>query len=157
MMYYLLSESTVHTSRIKKAYDITHDPNCLADLLLQAGEQLKQKELIIQEMKPKAEFADAVTASENSIMVGHFAKFLKQNGIDIGQNRLYQWMRNNGYLIKSGDRYNLPTQMAMNLGLFEVDEKTRRDYYGRQVVNTKTMVTGKGQTYFINKLMKEKI
>lgn len=106
----------------KKAYDITHNPDSLADLLLKAGEQLKQKDIIIQEMKPKALFADAVTTSNTSILIGDLAKIIKQNGYDIGQKRLFEWMRTKGYLIKSGNSKNMPTQKSMDMKLFEVKE-----------------------------------
>lgn len=136
----------------QKAYDITHDPNSLADLLLQAGEQLKQKELIIQEMKPKALFADAVTASHTSILVGDLAKILKQNGVDIGARRLFEWLREHGYLIKrKGGDWNMPTQKSMDLGLFEVKESARTSSDGHVTITKTSKVTGKGQVYFINK------
>ena len=140
----------------KKAYDITHDPNSLADLLLQAGEQLKQKELVIQEMKPKALFADAVSASHTSILIGDLAKLLRQNGVETGQRRLFDWMRNKGYLIKAkGQSYNMPTQRAMEMGLFEVKERTINNPDGSVTISRTTKVTGKGQQYFINKLVTE--
>lgn len=138
----------------KKAYDITHNPNSLADLLLQAGEQLKQKELIIKEMQPKALFADAVTASHTSILVGDLAKLIKQNGYDIGQNRLFKWLKQNGYLIKSGERKNMPTQKSMEMGLFEVKERTIANPDGSIRITKTPKVTGKGQVYFINKFVK---
>lgn len=137
----------------KKAYDITHDPNSLADLLLQAGEQLKQKELVIQEMKPKALFADAVATSHSSILVGDLAKILRQNGVIIGQHRLFNWLRNTGYLIKSGASKNMPTQRAMEMGLFEVKESTVTNPDGTVRITRTTKVTGKGQQYFINKFL----
>lgn len=136
----------------QKAYDITHNPNSLADLLLQAGEQLKQKELIIQEMKPKALFADAVTASHTSILVGDLAKILKQNGVDIGAKRLFAWLRENGYLIKrKGTEWNSPTQKSMDLGLFETKETVIQRPDGGVDVKRTPKVTGKGQVYFVNK------
>lgn len=136
----------------QKAYDITHNPNSLADLLLQAGEQLKQKELIIQEMKPKALFADAVTASHTSILVGDLAKILKQNGVDIGAKRLFAWLRENGYLIKrKGTEWNSPTQKSMDLGLFETKETVIQRPDGGVDVKKTPKVTGKGQVYFVNK------
>ena len=136
----------------QKAYDITHNPNSLADLLLQAGEQLKQKELIIQEMKPKALFADAVTASHTSILVGDLAKILKQNGVDIGAKRLFAWLRENGYLIKrKGAEWNSPTQKSMDLGLFETKETVIQRPDGGVDVKKTPKVTGKGQVYFVNK------
>lgn len=137
----------------EKAYDITHNPNSLADLLLQAGEQLKKKDIVINEMKPKALFADAVASSHTSILVGDLAKLIKQNGYDIGQNRLFAWMKDNGYLIKGGDRKNMPTQKSMELGLFEVKERTIANPDGSVRITRTPKVTGKGQQYFINKFL----
>lgn len=137
----------------EKAYDITHNPNSLADLLLQAGEQLKKKDIVINEMKPKALFADAVASSHTSILVGDLAKLIKQNGYDIGQNRLFTWMKDNGYLIKGGDRKNMPTQKSMELGLFEVKERTIANPDGSVRITRTPKVTGKGQQYFINKFL----
>lgn len=137
-----------------KAYDITHNPGSLADLLLQAGEQLKQKEIIIQEMKPKALFADAVTTSHTSILVGDLAKIIKQNGYEIGQKRLFEWLRQNGYLIKSGSSKNMPTQKSMDLHLFEVKESTVQNPDGSVRVTRTPKCTGEGQVYFINKFLK---
>lgn len=137
-----------------KAYDITHNPGSLADLLLQAGEQLKQKEIIIQEMKPKALFADAVTTSHTSILVGDLAKIIKQNGYEIGQKRLFEWLRQNGYLIKSGSSKNMPTQKSMDLHLFEVKESTVQNHDGSVRVTKTPKCTGEGQVYFINKFLK---
>lgn len=121
---------------------------------MQAGEQLKQKELIIKEMQPKALFADAVTASHTSILVGDLAKLIKQNGYDIGQNRLFKWLKQNGYLIKSGERKNMPTQKSMEMGLFEVKERTIANPDGSIRITKTPKVTGKGQVYFINKFVK---
>ncbi|BET22526.1 phage antirepressor KilAC domain-containing protein [Solobacterium moorei] len=137
----------------EKAYDITHNPQSLADLLMKAGEQLKQKEIIIQEMKPKALFADAVAASNSNILIGDLAKLIKQNGHDIGQKRLFDWLRDNGYLIKYGSSRNMPTQLAMNLGLFKVKESTFSNPDGSVRITRTTKVTGKGQQYFINKFL----
>lgn len=103
-----------------------------------------------EEMKPKALFADAVSASKTSILIGELAKILKQNGIDIGQNRLFAWMRDNGYLIKSGERYNQPTQYSMDRGLFELKERVVTNPDGSVRMTITTKVTGKGQQYFIN-------
>lgn len=137
----------------KKAYDITHNPQSLADLLLQAGEQLKQKEIIIQEMKPKALFADAVATADTSILIGDLAKLIKQNGYDIGQKRLFEWLRNHDYLIKNGNSKNMPTQKSMELKLFEVKERTINNPDGSVRITRTTKVTGKGQQYFINKFL----
>lgn len=109
-----------------------------------------------KEMKPKALFADAVATSDSSILVGQLAKILKQNGIEIGQNRLFKWLRDHGYLGKRGEGYNRPTQKGMNLGLFEVKERTVNNPDGSVRVTITTKVTGKGQQYFINKFLKEK-
>lgn len=136
-----------------KAYDITHNPDSLADLLLKAGEQLKQKEIIIQQMKPKALFADAVTTSNTSILIGDLAKIIKQNGYDIGQKRLFEWMRTNGYLIKSGNSKNMPTQKSMDMKLFEVKESVIQNPDGSIRVTRTTKVSGTGQQYFINKFL----
>ncbi|MGK9479727.1 phage antirepressor, partial [Melissococcus plutonius] len=98
----------------EKAYNVVTNPNSLADLLQQASDQLKQKDLVIQELKPKALFADSVSASHTSILVGELAKLLKQNGLDMGQNKLFAWLRDHGYLIRrKGTDYNMPTQRAM--------------------------------------------
>lgn len=107
-----------------------------------------------QRMKPKEIFADAVTASKDSILIGDLAKILKQKGIDIGQNRLFQKLRNNGYLIqRRGPSWNMPTQKSMEMGLFEVDERTITNPDGTTKIRKTTKVTGKGQQYFINKLL----
>lgn len=107
-----------------------------------------------QRMKPKEIFADAVTASKDSILIGDLAKILKQKGIDIGQNRLFQKLRNNGYLIqRRGPSWNMPTQKSMEMGLFEVEERTITNPDGTTKIRKTTKVTGKGQQYFINKLL----
>lgn len=137
----------------EKAYDITHNPQSLADLLMKAGEQLKQKEIIIQEMKPKALFADAVATADTSILIGDLAKLIKQNGHDIGQKRLFEWLRSHDYLIKSGNSKNMPTQKSMELKLFEVKERTINNPDGSVRITKTTKVTGKGQQYFINKFL----
>lgn len=123
--------------------------------LLQAlkEEQEKRKALEAQnaEMKPKALFADAVSASKSSILIGDLAKILKQNGISIGQKRLFAWMRDNGYLIKGGSSKNMPTQRAMEMGLFVVKEGSYVNGEGVNVTTKTTKITGKGQIYFVNK------
>ena len=105
-------------------------------------------------MTPKAIFADAVSTSKTSILIGDLAKLLKQNGIDMGQKRLFDWMRNNGYLIKQkGASYNRPTQRSMEMGLFEVKESSFVHPDGHTGITMTTKVTGKGQVYFINKFL----
>ena len=117
---------------------------------------MEEKQGLIEEnkeLKPKALFADAVSASNESILIGQLAKLIRQNGYEIGQNRLFEWMRENGYLIKKGERYNQPTQKSMDLGLFEVKERTITNPDGSTRITLTTKVTGKGQVYFINKFL----
>lgn len=105
-------------------------------------------------MKPKEIFADAVSASHTSILVGDMAKLLKQNGVDIGQKRLFEWLREKGYLIKrKGSDWNMPTQKSMEMGLFDIKESTVNNPDGSVRINRTTKVTGKGQQYFINKFL----
>lgn len=107
-----------------------------------------------QRMKPKEIFADAVATSHTTILIGDLAKILRQNGIETGQKRLFAWLRENGYLIKrNGADYNMPTQRAMENGLFEVKESTVNNPDGSIRVNRTTKVTGKGQQYFVNKFL----
>ena len=134
----------------EKAFDVVHNKNGLAELLQQAADQLKQKDIQIEKMKPKAMLADAITASETSILVGEMAKILKKNGINTGQNRFFKWLRTNGYLIKrKGTDYNMPTQKSMNLKLFEIKERTIVDGNSTRIVKT-PKITGNGQQYFTN-------
>ncbi|MGE9849115.1 phage antirepressor [Lactobacillus amylovorus] len=134
----------------EKAFDVVHNKNGLADLLQQAADQLKQKDIQIEKMKPKAMLADAITASETSILVGEMAKVLKKNGINTGQNRFFKWLRTNGYLIKrKGTDYNMPTQKSMDLKLFEIKERTIVDGNSTRIVKT-PKITGNGQQYFTN-------
>ena len=107
--------------------------------------------------KPKVIFADAVSASERSILVGELAKLLRQNGVEIGQNRLFDWMRQNGFLIRrQGTDYNMPTQKAMEMGLFEIKETSVVHSAGNVTINKTPKVTGKGQVYFINRFLGRK-
>lgn len=108
----------------------------------------------VAEDKPKVLFANAVATSHTSILIGDLAKLIKQNGVNIGQNRLFDWMRNNGWLIKGGASKNMPTQKAMELGLFEVKETTNVNPDGSVRINRTTKVTGKGQQYFVNAFLK---
>lgn len=134
----------------EKAFDVVNNKDGLASLLQQAADQLRQKDIQIEEMKPKAMLADAITASETSILVGEMAKILKKNGINTGQNRFFKWLRENGYLIKrKGTDYNMPTQKSMNLKLFEIKERTIVDGNSTRIVKT-PKITGNGQQYFTN-------
>ena len=118
------------------------------------GENLKLTEKI-KEDKPKVLFADAVETAHTSILVGDLAKLIKQNGVDIGQKRLFEYLRENGYLIKNGSSKNMPTQKSMDMKLFEVKERTINNPDGTVRITKTTKVTGKGQTYFINKFLGE--
>lgn len=118
------------------------------------GENLKLTEKI-KEDKPKVLFADAVETAHTSILVGDLAKLIKQNGVDIGQKRLFEYLRKNGYLIKNGSSKNMPTQKSMDMKLFEVKERTINNPDGTVRITKTTKVTGKGQTYFINKFLGE--
>lgn len=140
----------------EKAFDVLHNANGLADLLQQAAEQLKQKDVQIERMKPKVLFADAVASSKNSILIGELSKIIKANGYDIGQRRLFSWMRDNGYLMKSGEAYNQPTQKSMDLGLMEIKKSTINNPDGSIRTTTTTKITGKGQVYFVNKFCGKK-
>lgn len=128
------------------------------DTLIQLAQNLKAEqekrralEVKMEEQKPKVLFAESVEAAKTSILIGELAKLLKQNGINIGQNRLFEWLRNNGYLIKrQGSDYNMPTQRAMEMGLFEIKETTITHSDGHIHVSKTPKVTGKGQVYFVN-------
>jgi anti-repressor protein len=108
----------------------------------------------VEQDKPKVLFADSVSASKSSILVGDLAKLLKQNGVDTGQKRLFETLRRDGFLIKGGSSYNMPTQRSMEMGLFEVKETTVTHSDGHITVNRTTKVTGKGQVYFVNRYKK---
>lgn len=114
---------------------------------------LEQK---IEQDKPKVLFADAVSTSQNTILIGDLAKVLRQNGVEMGQTRLFQWLRENGYLIKQkGSAYNMPTQKSMELGLFKIKETCITHSDGHTSVNRTPKVTGKGQIYLVNKILKK--
>lgn len=137
-----------------KAFDVVHNASGLADLLQQAADQLKAKDIQINEMKPKALFADAVDKSSKSVLIGDLAKLIKQNGIDIGANRLFNWMRDNHYLIsRKGNDYNSPTQKSMERELLTLNEHTITKSDGTILITKTPMVTGKGQRYFIDKFL----
>ena len=126
----------------------------MARALRMADKTIEDQKEQIRQMKPKALFADAVSASHTSILIGDLAKLLKQNGVETGQKRLFEWMRENGYLIKrKGSDWNMPTQRSMEMGLFEVKESTVNNPDGSVKINKTTKVTGKGQLYFTNKLL----
>lgn len=123
-------------------------------------EKLKSSNLLlaqkIEQDRPKTVFADSVSSSKQSILIGDLAKLICQNGHSIGQKRLFQWMRDNGYLVKSGSSYNMPMQRYVEQGLFEVKESTIDNPDGSVRLTRTTKITGKGQIYFMNKFIKEK-
>lgn len=130
------------------------------DFLIQLATKLKEEkakrielEAQVEQDKPKVLFAKAVETAHTSILIGDLAKILKQNGVQTGQKRLFEQLRQDGYLIKGGNSHNMPTQRAMEMGLFEVKESTVNNPDGSIRINRTTKVTGKGQTYFINKYM----
>ena len=135
--------------------ELINNPDVFIQVLQELKAERERKaalEAQAEANRPKIIFADAVVASHNSILIGDLAKLIKQNGVDIGQKRLFEWLRNNGYLMKSGASYNLPTQKSMELKLFEIKERTINNPDGSIRTTKTTKVTGKGQQYFINKL-----
>ena len=137
------------------------DTELMAKALLVAQKQIEQRNSIIEQQKakieadkPKTIFADAVSASKTSILIGDLAKLICQNGYKIGQKRLFEWLRENGYLIKrKGSDWNMPTQKSIEMGLFEIKESTRIDGNGCNVTTRTPKATGKAQVYFINKFI----
>ena len=136
--------------------DFNSPEKIMARALLMADQKVHKLEAQIEADRPKVLFADAVSASKSSCLIGELAKILKQNGIYIGQNKLFQWLRSNGYLIsRRGESWNQPTQKSMQLGLFELKKTNINHADGHTTVNTTTKVTGKGQQYFINKFLNQ--
>ena len=141
--------------------DVLEQALCNPDFIIRLATELKDTQAHVKHLetkidndKPKVIFAEAVSTSETSILIGDLAKIIKQNGVDIGQKRLFAWLRDKGYLIKrNGSDYNMPTQYSMDLGLFEVKETVIRHPDGHVTVNKTPKVTGKGQQYFINKFI----
>lgn len=145
----------------EKVEQVLSDP----DTIIRLATDLKQERLkrqraewVIEQQKPKVLFADSVKASQTSILIRELAVILKQNGIDTGEKRLYEWLRENGYLVKRlGTDRNTPTQRSMDLGLFEIKETPINHNSGMITVSKTTKVTGKGQVYFINKFLNLKV
>lgn len=125
----------------------------LALAVLEAQKTIEEQNHKIKEMQPKAIFADAVSASETSILVGDLAKLICQNGYQIGQKRLFEWLRQNGYLMKCGSSRNMPTQRYLEQGLFEVKESNVQNPDGSIRITRTTKITGRGQLYFVNKFL----
>ena len=146
--YFIRIEEEWNTPERVMARALRFSERILSDtkaLLADAQEQIERD-------RPKVLFADSVSASHTTILIGELAKIIKQNGVDMGQNRLFQWMRENGYLVsRQGSDYNMPTQRAMELGLFTIKETTITHEDGHTSINKTTKVTGKGQVYFVEK------
>lgn len=122
-------------------------------LAAEQAERVEAQQKQIESMRPKELFADAVATSDRSCLVAELAKILQQNGVNIGQNRLFDWLRRNGYLCSKGEYYNQPTQRAMEMGLFEVKKTSITKPDGSVLVTTTTKVSGKGQIYFVNRFL----
>lgn len=134
--------------------DFNSPEKIMARALKIADRKIIKLEATIEEQKPKVIFANAVSASHASILVGDFAKLMRQNGLNFGQNRMFAWLRENGYLIsRKGNSWNMPTQKAMDLGLFEIKETTINHSDGHISINKTPKITGKGQLYFADKLL----
>lgn len=131
-------------------------PSSFAEALRLAAvqmEQIEQQQKQLEADKPKVLFAEAVSTSQRSCLISELAKIISQNGVSIGQNRLFAWMRKNGYLCNKGQYYNQPTQKAMEMGLFEIKKTTITKPNSDVIVTTTSKVTGKGQIYFVNKFI----
>ncbi|MCQ9211847.1 MULTISPECIES: phage antirepressor KilAC domain-containing protein [unclassified Streptococcus] len=134
--------------------DFNSPEKIMARALLMADKKVHKLEAQIEADRPKVLFAEAVEASSTSILIGDFAKILRQNGYNIGQNRLFAWLRENGFLIrKKGESYNMPTQRSMDMKLFEVKERTHHEPNGSIRISRTTKITGREQTYFIEKFL----
>ena len=137
--------------------ELLDNPDFAIATLQKLKEEREAKKLLeatIEEQRPKVIFANAVSASHTSILVGDFAKLMRQNGLNFGQNRMFAWLRENGYLIsRKGNSWNMPTQKAMDLGLFEIKETTINHSDGHISINKTPKITGKGQLYFADKLL----
>lgn len=148
---------TIRKNGLFATDELLDNPDFAIATLQRLKEEREAKKLLeaqIEADRPKVLFADAVSASKSSCLIGELAKILKQNGIDIGQNKLFQRLRSNGYLIsRRGESWNQPTQKSMQLGLFELKKTNINHADGHTTVNTTTKVTGKGQQYFINKFL----
>ena len=156
MMSRTIKGKEVRKYFIQVEKDFNSPEKIMARALLMADQKVHKLEAQIEADRPKVLFADAVSASHTSILVGELAKLISQNGYKIGANRLFAWMRENGYLIKrKGSDWNMPTQRSMDLKLFEIKETNVQHADGHITVNKTPKVTGKGQQYFINKFLSE--
>lgn len=148
---------TIRKNGMYATDELLDNPDFAIAALQKLKEEREAKKLLeatIEEQKPKVIFANAVSASHTSILVGDFAKLMRQNGLNFGQNRMFAWLRENGYLIsRKGNSWNMPTQKAMDLGLFEIKETTINHSDGHISINKTPKITGKGQLYFADKLL----
>lgn len=135
------------------SYQAPQGKELLALAVLEAQKTIDEQSKAIERMKPKVIFANAVETSHTSILIGDLAKLLRQNGVDTGQKRLFEQLRNEGYLMKTGSSRNMPTQKSMNMGLFEIKESTHIDGNGCNIVTRTPKATGKAQIYFVNKFV----
>ena len=140
------------TAQFVESYFGQLEPNQKHALTMMFDES-KRMSAQLKEQAPKVLFANAVETAHNSILIGDLAKIIRRNGVDIGQKRLFEWLRQNGYLIKGGQSKNMPTQEAMDMNLFEVKESTVNNPDGSVRITRTTKVTGKGQTYFVKKFL----
>lgn len=152
----MLAKETIDRQQaaLAKAESKNYVLQCQNDALTSMNEGQQRT---IKFLQPGATFAKAVETSEHSILVGELARIIKQNGVEIGQNRLFAWLREKGYLCKKGEMYNQPTQKALQLGLFEIKKTVIQKPNGDSLVTTTTKVTGKGQIYFVNKFLYDSI
>jgi prophage antirepressor-like protein len=140
----------------QKIEEVLLSPDTLIQLATNLKEEQQKRKIAENQLelqKPKVLFADAVETSKSSILVGELSKIIKQNDVNIGQNKLFKWLRDNNYLCKKGEKYNLPTDRAMTMGLFEIKKTTINNPDGSIRTTRTTKVTGKGQQYFINKFL----
>lgn len=148
---------TIRKNGMYATDELLDNPDFAIATLQKLKEEREAKKLLeatIEEQRPKVIFANAVSASHTSILVGDFAKLMRQNGLNFGQNRMFAWLRENGYLIsRKGNSWNMPTQKAMDLGLFEIKETTINHSDGHISINKTPKITGKGQLYFSDKLL----
>jgi prophage antirepressor-like protein len=152
----IVAQETINRQKaaLSKAESKNYVLQCQNDALTSMNEGQQRT---IKFLQPGATFAKAVETSEHSILVGELARIIKQNGVEIGQNRLFQWLREKGYLCKKGEMYNQPTQNALQMGLFEIKKTVITKPNGNSLVTTTTKVTGKGQIYFTNKFLYDAI
>lgn len=142
-------EQQLNTPEIQMAHGLL----AAKKLIERKDKLIAEQKQVIEEQKPKALFADAVSTSKTSILIGDLAKLICQNGVEIGQKRLFAWLRENGYLIKSGNSKNMPMQRYVEQGLFEIKESSVQNPDGSVRITKTTKVTGKGQVYFVNKFL----